>query len=88
MRNYVHFYTMSTGYIEGSTPPQFDEKHKKPIEACGSDGVLILDGSFGTDRVFSEAIENCKKYNFIGFRTYKSFKLSHCQPNNPKITYV
>lgn len=65
---YIQFYHLSTGYIAGTTPPQFSPEHVKPIEVCGSDGVLYLDGRFGLRRCRAEGIFTCIKRGFVGFR--------------------
>lgn len=41
---YVQSKTLSTGYVEGTTPPKFCDTFKKPIDLLGSDGVHRLDG--------------------------------------------
>jgi hypothetical protein len=41
---YCQFKVNSTGYISGTTPPQFSKEHVKPIDMLGSDGVFRLDG--------------------------------------------
>jgi hypothetical protein len=41
---FAKFFHMSTGYVEGSSPPRFENSNKKLIEACGSDSVIQLDG--------------------------------------------
>jgi len=44
MKVYAQFYHNSTGYINGSCPPEFSKENIKPIPMCGSNGVFILDG--------------------------------------------
>lgn len=71
---------MSTGYIEGSIPPQFDDAHKKPIEACGSNGVLILDARCSTQFKLDVAEVTCKKRGFVGYRIYQGVSFSSAKP--------
>jgi hypothetical protein len=68
MKNYAQFCHMSTGYIEGTTPPQFSEAHKKPIDACGSDSVMSLDGRLSLFSMHKQARELAKQRGFIGYR--------------------
>lgn len=64
---YAQFFTQSTGYVPGSVPPQFRADHVRPIEACGSDGVMYIDGRLGDERAVLEARATCKARGFIGF---------------------
>ena len=72
---YAQFFTLSTGYVPGSIPPQFRADHVRPIEACGSDGVVYIDGRLGNERALLEARATCKARGFIGFtmNTGRSF---------------
>ena len=87
MQYYVQCYDMSTGYIKGSCPPMFDDKNKKPIEACGSDGIFFVDGRLKLSNVQRIAKEHCEKHKFIGYRIYKSHHIEPVQ-DNPNITFV
>ena len=64
---FARFFHLSTGYIPGSIPPVFDDSTKKPIPACGSDGILYLDGRWSVRRQAAEAREVCLKRGFLGF---------------------
>lgn len=64
---FAQFYHLSTGYIKGTTPPVFSEENRKPIEACGSNAVLPLDGRYGANRMHSEAAKVCRERGFIGY---------------------
>lgn len=63
---YAQFFTHSTGYVPGSIPPRFDGP-RVPIEACGTDGVMPVDGRYGDARAILEARQMCKRRGFIGF---------------------
>lgn len=43
MKRYCQFLVMSTGYVEGTIPPEFKEEYKQPIDMVGTDGVFKLD---------------------------------------------
>lgn len=74
---YAQFYTLSTGYIAGTIPPQFGQR--QPIEACGTNGVVIIDGRVSLDSAHAIAQETCRKRGYIGWRLYEgpSFTRSH-----------
>ena len=46
---YAEFYNLSTGW------PSYTERDIKPIPACGSDSVLILDGRLSLHNMINEA---------------------------------
>ena len=73
MLYHAEFYHLSTGYIEGTTPPQFSKENKKPIPACGGDSVLVLDGRNNIDNMISDATNynNRMKNKFTGFKILK-----------------
>ena len=78
---YVQFYQKSTGYIAGSIPPRFSDKHIKPIPMCGSDGVYILDGRNNIDNMISDAKKRMEKMRTIhpdicGFKIIKAQRFS------------
>lgn len=77
---YAQFFIMSTGYVPGSIPPRFDAAHVVPIEACGSDGVYILDGRYRLARCVAVARAECKRRGFVGFTIMQgeTFSRSHC----------
>lgn len=64
---HAQFYQLSTGYIPGSIPPQYDDSHKKPIEACGDRAVIILDGRNNSQTWHAIARAECKKRGYIGY---------------------
>lgn len=66
MKRYAKFFQLSTGYVEGSTPPRFNGP-REPVPACGSDSVAYIDGRYGMARAVTEARETCKARGYIGF---------------------
>lgn len=78
MKVYVRFYTNSTGYIEGSIPPQFTPENVKPIPVVGTDGVFILDGRNTLRNMIYNAESRMNKMNrnlnkgFVGFKIVRS----------------
>lgn len=63
---YAQFHHMSTGYIQGSIPPRFDGE-KKPIPACGSDAVQIIDGRYSIAHAAHIARQTCEIRGYVGF---------------------
>jgi hypothetical protein len=77
---YAQFFVMSTGYVPDSIPPRFNAANVVPIEACGSDGVHILDGRYGLARCANVARAECKRRGFAGFTIMQgeTFSRSRC----------
>ena len=73
---YAQFKVLSTGYIDGSIPPQFSDDHKKPIDLLGSDGVAVLDGRKTITNLIFDAIKimnnHINKNSIIGFEIIKA----------------
>ena len=73
---YAQFKVLSTGYIDGSIPPQFSDNNKKPIDLIGSDGVAVLDARKSTINLIFDAIKimnnHTKKSSIIGFELIKA----------------
>ena len=61
MKVYAQFFVLSTGYVEGSVPPQFKKELRRPIEKCGSDGVHILDGRKNIHNLVLDARQQLKR---------------------------
>ena len=76
---YAQFKTLSTGYINGSIPPKFSDKHKKPVDLLGSDGVCILDGRLSKWNLIESTIKTYNKHinksSIIGFDIIKATDL-------------
>jgi hypothetical protein len=64
---FAQFFHLSTGYVPGSIPPAFDAALKKPIPACGSDGILYLDGRWSLRKQVEKSREVCRQRGFLGF---------------------
>ena len=80
---YAQFWHNSTGYIAGTTPPQYSPAHVKPIPACGSDAVFILDGRLSRANMAAKARAICKARGFIGFNLERGpafSRSSSCRP--------
>lgn len=68
MKHYIQFKTNSTGYIQGTTPPQFSKNNIKPINQLGSDGVYYLDNRLNLSNMIAKGFELCKqRNNKVGF---------------------
>lgn len=66
MKYYGQFWTLSTGYVEGTIPPVFKKEAVKPIPRCGSDGIMRLSGrqaGHWADILRTE----CRRRGFVGF---------------------
>lgn len=77
---YVEFQKMSTGYIEGTIPPQFDDAHKKLIPALGSDGVQILDGRWGRATMGRVAAQWARDRGFDGWQIWQGETFTRSEP--------
>ena len=71
---FAQFWKMGTGYILGTIPPEFGTP--KPIEACGSDGVLIIDGRLSLCNAAALAAKVAKERGYIGFSIYQGESFS------------
>ena len=67
MKKYVQFWTESTGYVAGSVPPRFEASSVRPIEACGDDAVVRLDGRLCEQNRLSQCRAECRRRGYIGF---------------------
>lgn len=66
---FAQFFHNSTGYdIKTNT---FSKEHVRPIEMCGSDGVLILDGRFNVRNMKIIATDVGRKRGAIGFTIHQ-----------------
>lgn len=77
MTTYAEFYHNSTGYIDGTIPPQFSAEHIKPIPACGDRSIIWLDGRMSRCNMHYIAAEECAKRGFIGYKLIKGESLSN-----------
>ena len=76
MKIYCQFLKLSTGYIEGSIPPRFEDWNKKPIEVVGSDGVMYLDGRMKVSTLFPICYNEMLNRGFIGFKIVRASSFS------------
>lgn len=80
---YIQFYTLSTGYVEGTVPPEFDEALVKPVEGVGSDSVLILDGRLNYAHCKLEAdyeMQSPRRHRYCGYQLMQGDKISTAKP--------
>ena len=68
VKKYLQFVQLSTGYIAGTIPPRFSDEHKKPIDKCGSDGVMPIDGRFSSATIHRIAKQETPKRGAIGYK--------------------
>lgn len=73
MKYWVQFLQESTGYVEGSIPPRFDDAHKKLIDACGSDGCQLLDGRLSMRNMHTNALYRAQRLEH--FKQYSAYVL-------------
>jgi hypothetical protein len=64
--------TLSTGYIQGTVPPQFSDENKKPIDLLGSDGIVYLDNRLNLNNMIEKGFnvlnKHIKKNSIVGFK--------------------
>lgn len=85
MKYYAQFYGLSTGYVEGSSPPVFLESNRAPIPACRDRAVIQMDGRMSGWRMECIAADECKKRGFIAYRMMRGASLREVQPNGPVV---
>ena len=72
MKHYIQFMTLSTGYIQGTVPPQFSDENKKPIDLLGSDGIVYLDNRLNLNNMIEKGFnvlnKHIKKNSIVGFK--------------------
>ena len=72
---FAQFWTMSTGYIPGTIPPEFGTP--SPIEACGSNAVLVIDGRLSLHNAIVVAAKVAKERGYTGFSIHKGESFSN-----------
>lgn len=77
---YIQFYSLSTGYVEGTKPPEFSDSHKKPIPACGDRAVVAVDGRESPVSVATFAKTECHRRGFVGYKVYKGPNVLRWKP--------
>lgn len=78
MATYIQLYTMSTGYIEGTIPPQFGAP--KPTPDCGDKGVIKVDGRLKERSIVEIALQACRESEFVGYQVLKGKNLLEASP--------
>lgn len=78
MSTFVQFFTMSTGYIKGTIPPQFGTPY--PVEACGDRGILQIDGRLSNESIRAIAERECKARGFIAWQVMRGESLLTAKP--------
>lgn len=72
MKHYIQLQTLSTGYIQGTIPPQFSNDNIKPIDLLGSDGLFYLDNRLSLSNMIEKGFDICKKHisknRIVGFK--------------------
>jgi len=75
MKTYAVLQVLSTGYINGTIPPQFNENNKQPIDMCGSDSIVNLDGRksiYNLQNDVRTKINNMRRSDIVKFRIVKT----------------
>ena len=75
METYAILQVLSTGYIQGTTPPKFSNDNKKPIDACGSDSIVRLDGRksiYNLQNDVRTQINKTRRSDVVRFRIVKA----------------
>lgn len=80
MPTFAEFYHNSTGYIEGTIPPEFSPEHVKPIPACGDRAIVWLDGRMSHLSLHETAMKTCEERGFIGYKLIRGESLLRTQP--------
>ena len=71
---YIQFYKLSAGCVPGSIPPIYKEELRKPTEAIGSDGIMILDQRYALRTIIPIASKQLKGLNNMG-KGYIGYKV-------------
>lgn len=82
---YAQFFHLSTGYVEGSNPPRYEESARKRIEACGSNGVAILDARRSLAALHFNAARICAERGFLGYRLMRGARFTDARPMHDSI---
>lgn len=78
MSTYIQLFKMSTGYVDGTIPPQFGKS--LPIEATGDRGILKVDGRLSERNIVEIALQACRESEFIGYQILKGATLLQAKP--------
>ena len=75
MKTYATLQILSTGYIQGSIPPEFSDDNKKPIDMCGTDSIVNLDGRksiYNLQNDVRTQINKMRRSDIVKFRIVKA----------------
>ncbi len=75
MKTYAILQVLSAGYIDGTIPPKFSDDNKKPIDMCGSDSIVNLDGRKNVYNLQNDVrlkIDKMRKSSIVKFRIVKT----------------
>jgi hypothetical protein len=89
MKTYAQFYTMSTGYIDGTIPPKFSESHKRLIEACGDRAIIQIDSRLSPKTIGEIAARECKARKYLAWEILRGDSLLSAKPVSQvnRVTY-
>ena len=74
MKHYIQFKSLSTGYIQGSIPPEFSKDNIKAIDKLGSDGIYYLDNRLSLQNMINKGFNLCtERGNKVGFSIVKYY---------------
>ena len=76
MKIYCQFLKLSTGYVEGSIPPRFEDWRRCPIEAVGSNGVMYLDARKSIGNLRNDCYKEMINRGFIGYKIVRASSFS------------
>ena len=76
MKTFAEFYTLSTGYIAGTIPPQFGKPQL--ISATGDRSVIQIDSRLSHKNAMKIAEDECKKRGYIGYKILQGNSLLDC----------
>ena len=78
MKYYSQFFTMSTGYIAGTIPPQFGAP--TVIEACGDRSIIQIDGRLTRQTMGEIAKAECIKRGYVAWQIIGGNHLLDAKP--------
>lgn len=78
MKYYAQFFTISTGYIAGTIPPQFSAP--TVIESCGDRSVIQIDARLTRRNMGEIAESECIKRGFIAWQIIGGNHLLDAKP--------
>ena len=82
-KNYIQFYTYTTGYVEGSSPSKFDPNNVTLKEALRSSSKIYFDGRYSFERLIIKAHTAIRYDSF--YQSYPAFKIVGKKGNSTKI---